>query len=555
MSGQIEHLGPYELRGELGRGAMARVWRAWDPNLEREVAIKEPLFDPRLDENVLAEMGRRFVKEGKAAAKLNHPNIVTIFAADVYDGRPAIVMELVDGATLSDMLERGALAPEDALNVMDQLLDAVGYAHGKGVVHRDIKPDNVFVSSEGRVKLADFGIAHVDDGAATRATMFGTVLGTPGYMSPEQATGRTVDERSDLFSCGTVAYEMLTGFNPFGAGEGTDSTTLIYRIVHEPAPELPPNTSAGLPADLRPAVMAALAKDPADRPQSAEAFKAMLHGEQAVPTQRIAFENAPTAALPASQSQPSAKRPKWLPYVAVAAACLIAIIVVFVSATSGGGGGAGGTAAKAAAKYYLAISGDHVAIYEGKIGDGSDPERVTNVEVANLPSETVAMLQNGVEFDTLDAAKDRVKEYRQQAETAKKAAEEAAAAAAAAAAQVSSVDIAITGADGSVRRATIHRQGTSERVFPDSNDRRLSEAEVRALSDAERCIAWNEIIAASNGYAFKNGGLADYFSNHCSWYHRTPGASGNGNLNSAGAANVELLKRYTDGWWFSLATY
>ena len=177
-------IGSYELRGELGRGAMARVWRAWDPALEREVAIKEPLFDYRLTPEVHAELGRRFVAEGRTAAKLNHPGIVSIYAADVWDGRPAIVMELVDGSTLSDLLTVGALPPKAALNILDQLLDAVGYAHAHGVVHRDIKPDNIFVTKTGIVKLADFGVAHVDRGTK-HATLAGTVLGTPGYMSPE----------------------------------------------------------------------------------------------------------------------------------------------------------------------------------------------------------------------------------------------------------------------------------------------------------------------------------------------------------------------------------
>ena len=329
MSNQVEHLGPYELRGELGRGAMAIVWRAWDPNLECEVAIKEPLFDSRLSEDVLAEMGRRFVKEAKTAAKLRgHQGIVTVYAADIYDGRPAVVMELVDGSTLGSLLESGPLAPEECLSVLDQLLDAVGYAHEKGIIHRDIKPENIFITTSGDVKLADFGIAHVDDESATKATAFGTVLGTPGYMSPEQATGKQVDARSDLFSVGAVAYEMLTGYNPFGAGQGTDSTTLLYRIVHEPPADMPSSVASNLPADLRSGIMAALSKDPDDRPQTAADFKLMLHG-MALPKKTIVSNSVmPTA--------PMKKLPKWAPYAVVTAVCLIAIIAIFVGATSGG---------------------------------------------------------------------------------------------------------------------------------------------------------------------------------------------------------------------------
>jgi eukaryotic-like serine/threonine-protein kinase len=142
-------LGPYELRGELGRGAMAIVWRGFDPKLEREVAIKEPVIPLTADEATRADLAERFVREGRAAAKLNHPGIVTIHAADVYDGRPAIVMELIEGETLSGVLARGALPAPAALSVLDQLLDAVSYAHEHGIVHRDIKPDNVFVTPTG----------------------------------------------------------------------------------------------------------------------------------------------------------------------------------------------------------------------------------------------------------------------------------------------------------------------------------------------------------------------------------------------------------------------
>ncbi|MCL2807171.1 MAG: serine/threonine protein kinase [Coriobacteriia bacterium] len=320
-------LGPYELRGELGRGAMAIVWRAFDPKLEREVAIKEPLFDSRLSPDIVEEMSMRFVKEGKAAARLNHPGIITIFAADVYDGRPAIVMELVEGKTLSDVLDSGALEPHTALAILDQLLEAVGYAHAQGIVHRDIKPDNIFLSNQGRVKLGDFGIAHIEDSNQTKATQIGTVLGTPGYMAPEQATGSTVDNRTDLFAIGTIAHEMFTGKNPFGAGEEGNTTVLLYRIVHEEAPLIPDYNVQGLPLDIRPAVMAALAKDPAQRPQTAQVFKEMLGG----------------AALPAPVAvAASSSKSKWQPFALVGGIGALAIIAIFFFANNSSGGGSGG---------------------------------------------------------------------------------------------------------------------------------------------------------------------------------------------------------------------
>ena len=593
----IEMLGPYELRGEMGRGAMARVWRAWDPNLQREVAIKEPLFDSRLSQSIIDEMGRRFVGEGRAAARLSHPGIVTIYAADVYDGRPAIVMELIEGETLATRLRRGRIAPAETLAVLDQLLDAVGYAHARGVVHRDIKPDNIFIDNYGRVKLGDFGIARVDGSVATMGTVAGAVLGTPGYMSPEQATGATVDARSDLFSVGVVGYEMLTGSNPFGAGTGTDATTLIYRIVHEPAPDLPANASAGLPSDLRPAIMCALSKDPAGRPQTAEEFRAMLVGQAAprtsfgstgatAPITRDSSHTTTSSGYSQTGQPGGTGRPSWLPYAIVGAVGAIALVVVLLSAMGGGGGGGSSTGGSTTttppaeetsdedegSPYYLAVSDGKVAIFTNS---SASPYEVTDVEVADLGSASTAELNAHVPASSYDEAIALVSAYRDEAEAArqadeqakkeaeekaqkeaeekaKKEAEEKAKAEAAAAA--STAELTVQGADGSTRTATIHRQGNSERVFSDSNSRYLSSSEVAALSDAERCIAWNEIIASSNGYAFKNSGLASYFAN-CSWYTRNPGASSGGNLNDAGRANVELLQSYTDSWWKNLAAY
>lgn len=417
----VGRIGPYELKGELGRGAMARVWRAWDPNLEREVAIKEPLFDPSLPEGVLEEMGRRFVAEGRAAARLNHPNVVTIHAADVWDGRPAIVMELVEGATLTALLASGPLEPAQALAVLDQLLDALGYAHGRGVVHRDVKPDNVFVSADGRVKLADFGIAHVDSGA-TRATVAGAVLGTPGYMSPEQARGADVDARSDLFSVGVIAYEMLTGNNPFGSG---DATTLLYRIVHEDVPELPESAAAGISSDLRPAIMAALAKDPANRPATAADFRRMLHGELSLPTpsgvtdstasfdatrdtavrealmsalsqgtaagtgftQETVVSQQQTASLNATNSSSGAyegqagKRRSYVPYLVVGVVAVAILgIVLFSAMGSGGGSGSTGAPTANAAGTSLTMTFD---------GGGATGGSMTPIECAANTSVTI----------------------------------------------------------------------------------------------------------------------------------------------------------------------
>ncbi|MDO4798443.1 MAG: serine/threonine-protein kinase [Coriobacteriales bacterium] len=275
----LDHIGPYRLLEEIGRGAMARVWRAWDTQASREVAIKEPLFGACLPPQVAQEMERRFVREGYMASRLTHPNIVAVYEAGAYDGRLVIVMELVDGITLGTLLERGPLAPTAAMDVLDQLIDAVSYAHYMGIVHRDIKPDNVFVTRDGSAKLADFGIAHLAS-AGTDDLSSGMALGTPGYMSPEQVLGQEVDERSDVFSIGVVAYEMLSGHNPFGVSQGLDSTAIMSRTVHDEVPEL---RACGVPAATCHAIMMALQKDACDRPQSVKAFKTLLHGMTRVP--------------------------------------------------------------------------------------------------------------------------------------------------------------------------------------------------------------------------------------------------------------------------------
>ena len=440
MQGRI---GPYELRGELGRGAMARVWRGWDPNLQREVAIKEPIFDSHLSEALLEELGRRFVAEGRAAARLSHPGIVTIFAADVWDGHPAIVMELVDGETLGSRLRRGRMDTREAYDVLGQLLSAVGYAHARGVVHRDIKPENVFLTADGRVKLADFGIARVDGSAASVGTVAGTVLGTPGYMSPEQATGGSVDARSDIFSVGVVAYEMLTGANPFGAGTGADATTLIYRIVHEPAPELPTAVSYGLPVDVRPAIMAALSKDPAARPQSAEQFWAMLTGDAAA-----------TRGPAATTREKTNQSHTWLPYALVALVATVALALIFINAQSGLGGGGSSSAGVSAQQsgdeesdsggddvttkssssgsedsdasstdslYYLAVSEGKVAIFSNS---SATPYEVSDVDVADLGSSSASELDAHVPVSSVDEAYELIALYEEEAQAAREEREE-----------------------------------------------------------------------------------------------------------------------------------
>ncbi|NTU71569.1 MAG: serine/threonine protein kinase [Coriobacteriia bacterium] len=285
-----DSFGPFELRGELGRGAMAVVWRAWDPGLEREVAIKEPVIPQGTPSEVASELASRFVREGKTVAKLNHPCIVTVFDSGIYGGRPGMIMELIEGVTLAELLRAEyRLETEAALSVEFQLLDALGYAHQRGVVHRDVKPDNIFVTTDGHIKLADFGIARLAD--QTRYTLEGTVMGTPGYMAPEQVRGLPADERADVFSAGAILYEMLTGSNPFGAGEGIDSTSVMYRIVHED-PVLPDGSSSSLPMC---AALIAMNKLPSARFQSADEMSSALTAKSTI---RTPCSNAKSRRIP-----------------------------------------------------------------------------------------------------------------------------------------------------------------------------------------------------------------------------------------------------------------
>jgi serine/threonine-protein kinase len=189
----------------------------------------------------------------------------------VYDDRAVIVMELIEGETLRGVLARGALTPVQTYALMDQLLDAVAYAHERDVTHRDLKPDNVFVTPDGAVKLADFGIAQVGQ-EGPPLTCPGTMLGTPAYMAPEQIRGEEVDVRCDVFALGVIAFECLAGESPFGSGTSTHYATIVHRIINEPVPQM--RTADAAAGPLAGVIKAALAKDRARRFRSAAAMRA-----------------------------------------------------------------------------------------------------------------------------------------------------------------------------------------------------------------------------------------------------------------------------------------
>ncbi len=245
---------------------MAVVWRAYDPSLDREVAIKEPRISEGADAELKKAYIERFIREARAVARLSHPSIVTVHAADTYDGRTAMIMELVDCELLSQAIRRGAVTRRLAISIIDQLLDAVAYAHERGVIHRDLKPANIFLTPNGTIKLADFGVAHID--STQTLTIEGTILGTPAYMSPEQIKGLPTDARSDIFSVGVIAYELLTGSNPFQGSPDTNVATVLYRITNADT-DPPASRDPSIPVHLSDTVSKALAKEPDERFSSA----------------------------------------------------------------------------------------------------------------------------------------------------------------------------------------------------------------------------------------------------------------------------------------------
>jgi eukaryotic-like serine/threonine-protein kinase len=262
----LEKIGRFRILEELGRGGMAVVYKAHDPNINRPLAIKVLLEERCADK----EYRSRFLAEAKAAGLLSHPNIVTIYDIGEINDRPYIVMELLEGEPLDDYMKSTKnRSIRDDLAIGIQLARALDYAHSKGVVHRDIKPSNIIrLMGSNNIKITDFGIAHIEDPEQTRHTQMGQVLGTPQYMSPEQALGNKVDARSDLYSAGVLLYQLLTGKKPF---EGSTIATLLLQITTtEPAPvdQLVP----GIPRSVKFIVERLLKKDPDKRFQSGKSL-------------------------------------------------------------------------------------------------------------------------------------------------------------------------------------------------------------------------------------------------------------------------------------------
>src|SRR3954452_18971344 len=292
--------GRYRALRRLGAGGMAEVWCAEDEVLGRRVALK--LMGGRFAED--PEYRERFRREAQAAAGMQHPNIVGIYDRSEWDGTPSIAMELVDGKTLKELVtERGPLPPDVAAGLTEQVLQALGYAHRRGIVHRDVKPQNVIIDHDGQAKVADFGIARAGD--TSQMTQAGAIIGTMQYLSPEQAEGHPVDRRADLYSVGIVLYELLTGRVPFD-GEAPISIA-IKQINERPVP--PGQLRPGIPPALEDVVLRALEKDPALRYQSAEEFIAALEAARRAPARQVVME--PTPGEPWDEFEEAERRSRW----------------------------------------------------------------------------------------------------------------------------------------------------------------------------------------------------------------------------------------------------
>src|SRR3974390_2246601 len=265
-------LGPYAIVSSIGAGGMGEVYRARDARLNRDVAIKILPASFSSDPDRL----QRFAQEARAAAALSHPNILSIYDIGDDQGAPYVVSELLEGETLRDRLRNGALAQRKATEYARQIASGLGAAHEKGIVHRDLKPEYIFITSDGRVKILDFGLAKLtrpeasdtaDAATQTRqiATDAGTVMGTVGYMAPEQVRGKPADPRSDIFAFGAILYEMLSGKRAFHGDSAADTMSALLK---EDPPDLA-ETNRNVSPALERIVRHCLEKNPAERFQSA----------------------------------------------------------------------------------------------------------------------------------------------------------------------------------------------------------------------------------------------------------------------------------------------
>lgn len=295
--------GRYKVLEELGQGSMGIVYKAHDPNLDLVLAVKVLRPECLQGETLV----KRFLAEARVLGRLDHPNIVRVYNVDEDQGTVYIAMEFLEGEALNDLAKRKRLSPEEIADLGAKIAEALGYAHSKGVVHRDVKPGNILVRSDGKPKITDFGIARIEDTAEHLMTQAGEVLGTPAYMSPEQVLSEPVDGRSDIFSLGIILYELCAGERPFRG----DSLGAVFQAITQATPVPLSERNPEIPAALAEVVERCLRRNPADRFQSGEDLAAALRG--------CIRKESPVEAAPID-SPGSAKKgtPAWVFAVALA---------------------------------------------------------------------------------------------------------------------------------------------------------------------------------------------------------------------------------------------
>jgi hypothetical protein len=263
-----KQLGPYRVIAPLGEGGMAAVYKAYQPGMDRYVALKVLPHHFAHDPDFVS----RFQREAKIIARLQHPHILPVHDFGTADGYTYLVMPFIASGTLADLLQRARLPLQQLRTVIAQVGDALDYAHARGIVHRDVKPSNILIDERGNCLLTDFGIARMVEGA-TLLTHTGAIMGTPAYMAPEQGLGQSVDGRSDIYALGVILYELVTGRTPFAA---ETPLALVLKHIHDPLPP-PRSLDPSVPDDLERVILKALAKNPADRYQTAGEFVRALN--------------------------------------------------------------------------------------------------------------------------------------------------------------------------------------------------------------------------------------------------------------------------------------
>jgi len=334
-------LGAYRIINQVGQGGMATVYKAYQPSMDRNVAIK--VLPSQLAES--KEFTKRFEQEARIIAKLEHAHILPVFDYGESEGVAYFVMRYLDAGTLKSKMEEGPLPLREIDRIFTQLADALGYAHSQGVIHRDLKPANALIDSQGNLFLTDFGIAKILESASPRLTQTDAIMGTPAYISPEQAQAIKVDQRSDIYSLGIILYEMITGRVPYTADT---PLAVILKHVSDPLP-LPSTIKPDIPEAIENVILKALAKNPDDRYSTTDEFvsawKRALDLKDAplkrfdAPTaspQTQSFASAQGAAVSTTQTSPKPdNRTRWIVGCLVGACALLSIAGIIVFASQG----------------------------------------------------------------------------------------------------------------------------------------------------------------------------------------------------------------------------